>query len=516
MLGRRNPQRSFFGAVAQLGIRIVETLGFYGKLALNSPSLFKDEDFAGVYCLDNGRPSVPPSLLAVARLLQHYDGISDAEVIDRCRFDLRWKVALDLEIDSIEPPFAKSTYQTFRYRLTMHKQEGMAFEKSVEEAQKKGLLPEGFRVALDSSPVRGRGAVKDTFALLSDAIAAVIRAVAAKRKDKADEVAEAAGLGRHLGDVSIKGSEVVDWDDEEDVGRFLGGLLDDCERAVELAEQAECEPDEVELLNKIVEQNVDEETEESPAKIRRGVAPGRTPSVSDPEMRHGRKSSGKVFTGHKAHVAVEETSGIITAVDVCSPGEADGEKVGELIDQTEEVTGEKVEGALGDCAYGTAEAQRQAGERGIELKTKMPSPPKGRFGPGDFDVSDDRRAATCPAGNASVKHYNGRDGVLHIWSEEQCEDCPLKAKCTKATKRQLLVRADYHDRRRRERYARSEEGRGELLARVVVEHAIGRVKNLGAGTARYFGRANTEAQWLWTSAVANLSLVWSKTEEASA
>ena len=44
----------------------------------------------------------------------------------------------------------------------------------------------------------------------------------------------------------------------------------------------------------------------------------------------------------------------------------------------------------------------------------------------------------------------------------------------------------------------------------LVEHAIGRLKNLGVGSARYFGRAKTRAQWLWAAAVANLSLVWGR------
>jgi hypothetical protein len=50
----------------------------------------------------------------------------------------------------------------------------------------------------------------------------------------------------------------------------------------------------------------------------------------------------------------------------------------------------------------------------------------------------------------------------------------------------------------------------------VVEHAIGRIKYLGAGTARYFGRTKTKAQWLWTAAVVNLSLTWHQQTQAIA
>ncbi len=52
---------------------------FYGLLASLRGRLFRDSDFAAFYCADNGRDSVPPSLLATALLLQSLDKVSDAE-----------------------------------------------------------------------------------------------------------------------------------------------------------------------------------------------------------------------------------------------------------------------------------------------------------------------------------------------------------------------------------------------------------------------------------------------------
>lgn len=517
MLGRRDPQGSLLGAVAQVGVAAVEKMGFYGKLALHGNAVFSDDDFAAAYCLDNGRPSAPPSMLAKARLLQCHAGVSDAEVIDRCRFDLRWKVVLDLDPSSIDPPFAKSTFQGFRARLTLHDQEGKAFERSIALAKERGLLPARMFVALDSSPVRGRGAVKDTFNLLSDAIAAVVRAVAREKKESVEEIAAGAGLGRHVASGgSVKGSEIVDWGDEEEVGAFLAGLLKDCDRAVELASEVGCGSDEAELLRRVIAQDVEVADPGGKPRVKEGVAKDRVPSISDPEMRHGRKSTGKTYNGHKAHVAVEETSGVITAVDVGAPGSSDGEKVSTLIQQTEELSGNTIDRAVGDSAYSTAEAQKRAKERQVELRTKMPGPRKGMFGPGAFELSEDLRSATCPAGHPSAKQYKARDGILHQWSHNDCASCPLKVKCTAAATRQMLARPDFHDRRRRERWAESEEGRQILRKRVVVEHAIGRLKNLGAGTARYFGRAKTKAQWLWTAATVNLSLIWNQPTEVAA
>ncbi len=508
MLGKRDRQAGLLRAGTQLGGKVVAGLGFYGKVATDGWELFRDEDFAGAYCTDNGRPSAPPSLLALARLLQFYARVSDAEVVERCRYDLRWKVALDLDLASVKAPFAKSTFQAFRARLTLHEKEGLAFEKSVRAAREAGLLPARLRVALDSSPVRGRGAVKDTFNLLSDAIVAVVRAAAEKRVTEVEQEAKRAGVQRHIESASIKGSELVDWDNEGAVSAFLSGLLDDCDRVVGLAEASDCASAEVELLKKVIDQDVECEGQGGKPQIRQGVTPGRTVSVHDPQMRHGHKSNGKVYSGHKGHVSVELSSGIITAVAVSQPGEADGAQVEPLLEQTKEGTQLPVEQALGDCAYSTRDSISGAQKAGVEMVTKMPSPPKKRYGPEAFEVSTDGREAKCPSGVQSAQVKKRGAGYLHLWSDQDCRRCPLRSSCTQATRRTLRVPPDFHERRRRERYARSSEGREVLKERVTVEHAIGRLKNLGAGRARYFGRAKTRAQWLWSAAVANLSVLW--------
>ena len=106
MLGRRSLQRGLFEA-DNLYLSFVGEDTFYGFLARHGGELFRDEDFAEFYSPDWGRPSVPPSLLATALLLQTHDRVSDEEAKARADYDLRWKVALGVEAD--ERPFAKST-----------------------------------------------------------------------------------------------------------------------------------------------------------------------------------------------------------------------------------------------------------------------------------------------------------------------------------------------------------------------------------------------------------------------
>ena len=131
--------------------------------------LFRDEDFADLYCPDNGRDSVPPSLVATALLLQAYDKVSDLEAKQRADFDIRWKVALGIEVE--DRPFAKSTLQLFRAQLILHDRVRAVFQRSLQFARQTGCLKgRRMKVAVDTTYILGRGAVKDTYNLLADGI----------------------------------------------------------------------------------------------------------------------------------------------------------------------------------------------------------------------------------------------------------------------------------------------------------------------------------------------------------
>ena len=65
MLGKRSDQKGLWEA-DRLYLDYVGKDTFYGLLASLRGQLFSDDDFAEIYCPDNGRDSVPPSLLATA------------------------------------------------------------------------------------------------------------------------------------------------------------------------------------------------------------------------------------------------------------------------------------------------------------------------------------------------------------------------------------------------------------------------------------------------------------------
>src|SRR5256714_10644189 len=71
--------------------------------------------FADMYPSPNGRPSLPPQVLAVTVVLQALDGLSDFEAVQELRCDLRWKAACGLGL--LDTAFDPSLLTYFRRRL---------------------------------------------------------------------------------------------------------------------------------------------------------------------------------------------------------------------------------------------------------------------------------------------------------------------------------------------------------------------------------------------------------------
>ena len=250
MLGERSDQRGLWEA-DRLYLDHVGKDTFYGLLASLRGRLFRDADFAGFYCADNGRGSVPPRLLATVLLLQSHDKVSDAEAKARADFDIRWKVALGIEVE--DRPFAKSTLQVFRAQLILHGKVREVFESSLRLARESGYLKRrSMKVALDTTNILGRGAVKDTYNLLADGIVKLLWALAAVEKSTAKEWAKAQGNKRYLGS-SVKGESAIDWSNKRARAALLDSIVADADRLLELSPQAHGElPEDSEERQRIV------------------------------------------------------------------------------------------------------------------------------------------------------------------------------------------------------------------------------------------------------------------------
>jgi transposase len=525
MMGVRSAQESLFGAQVHY-LDFVGAESFYGFLAERGRELFRDEDFAGLYCPDNGRPSVPPSLLCVALLLQTHDRVSDAEATERAAFDLRWKVALGMDLD--ERPFAKSTLQLFRAQLVIHDEAQAIFRRSVEYARATGYLRRRkIRAALDTTAVFGRGAVEDTYNLIAHGIEELCRVLGEVAAEAPAAWAESHGLGRYFAS-SIKATTEIDWGDESARERFLTEIIGDGERVLELAREVRrgLEPGSAEdrrivaaaeLLTQLLWQDV--EPRDGGYGIRKGTAEDRVPSVHDPEQRHGHKSHGRTFTGHKAGVAVDTESQLITAVGVQAANEPDGAHATELVDSSEANTGSEVEQVIGDTAYGSMETREALGEREVIAPT-VKGHSQRAIGKDDFEIDLEHDRVICPEGHATTQwrwvwYRRGRGQPKErtkrfAFPKELCRACPRYAECVSAKRRRgrfVQLHPDEARLQAARAFERTEYFREQYRQRVIVEHRIGRLVQLGIRQSRYFGRSKTLFQVLMAATVANLTLV---------
>ena len=501
--------------------------------------MFSDDDFAEIYCPDNGRDSVPPSLLATALLLQTYDQVSDAEAKARADFDIRWKVALGIEIE--DRPFAKSTLQMFRAQLILHDKVREVFESSLRLARQSGYLKKrGMRVALDTTYILGRGAVKDTYNLLADGIVKLLRVLAAVANIAVGEWAEAQGYERYFGS-SIKGEATIDWSDRKARAALLAEIVADADRLLELARQAWVELPEASgqrqsivdgagLLGQLLLQDIERKSGDGDAhadaaddgvSIRDGVSKDRMLSVHDPELRHGHKSSRRRFNGHKATIVVDTDSQLITAVDVLPGNAPDNLGALELVERSEASTGAPVEEAMGDAAYGDGGTRQTFADAGRRLVAKVPGrPDRKHFPKNDFHLDLAAGSCTGPAGQVTGaivpagKRMDGAGRVHRLQAFQfdgaVCGVCPLRSQRSAAQGRQgrrVLIHPQeglLQQARALQRSAAYDEYRAR---RVVVEHRLARLVQLGIRQARYFGRVKTKFQLYLAATVANLTLV---------
>ncbi len=528
MLGERSKQRGLWEADS-LYLEHVGRDSFYGILASLRGQLFRDCDFAVLYCGDNGRDSVPPSLLATVLLLQAHDRVSDAEAKARADFDLRWKVALGIEVE--DRPFAKSTLQVFRAGLILHDKVREVFERSLKLARESGYLKGNrMKVALDTTNILGRGAVKDTYNLLSDGIVRLARALAQLRGISVGEWAKSQGYARYLAS-SVKGEAAIDWADRQARAALLAGIVEDADRVLELSRQAQRELAEdsaerqrivaaSELLGQLLLQDV--ERTEGGADLRDGVSRDRILSVHDPEMRHGHKSSSRRFDGHKAAVVVDTDSQLITAVDVLPGNAADDMGALELVEASEASAGIPVEEAMGDAAYGGGNTRQAFADAGRRLVAKAPGRPnRTHFPKDDFRIDLDSGSCTCPAGNVTrtmlpTRKRNGhldRTYSFFRFDAAVCGACPLRPQCVAAgpgTGRTVRLHPQETLLQQAHALQQSEAFTEYRRRRVVVEHRLARLVQLGIRQSRYFGRAKTLFQLYLAATVANLTLVAAK------
>jgi transposase len=491
----------------------------------------KDEDLAEMYADNQGAPSIPPSIISGALILQYFDDVSDREAAERVRFDLRWKLALGLALD--DQGFHYSSFSRFRSRLAEHGLERYAFDKLVRLAIETGLLVKDAEQVLDSTPIHGAAALQDTYTLIRSGVHKLLLAMG--EGDRARRrLAKRLKLEKYLS----KRKPELDWADSEARKAHLQELVADAKRLLAEAE-ATSPPEDSEgqaacaLLHQLLGQDIEEVVEltepgdDGHYQIKEGVAKDRIISTVDPQMRHGRKSSSTRFDGYKGHVAVEPTTGLITNVEVRPGNEYDGEAAEGLVSEQAERYALTPKAIIGDhafrrCGKAATDAERRHTftQQGIEVVGPVGGHKRsGRFPKSAFQIDLDGGIVSCPAGRTTNKYTSylddrGRQWRTFFFPRKVCQACPLRARCTtarvamsttKRTGRSIRIHPYEAMLQAARAYQETDEFQERYRgARSTVERTIAHLVRHGFRLARYFGQAKVKLQALWVAAAVNL------------
>lgn len=521
MLGRRDPQQSLFAA--QSLPHCVPAESFYARMGAVSATLFQDDDLKELYHPDTGRPSLPPSLLSGVLLLQFYDDVSDEEAVARCKYDLRWKVALNLPLDF--PGFDPSSLTYYRARLLEHQKERYAFDRLLKVGREAGFIPDKVTLLTDTTWVKGAGAVQDTYTLIRKAIRKLLKqlgyALPGTRHGLADQARQL--IATYL-DTDRKAN--IDWADPQQRAGQLKVLVQDAEAALDLA-LAHTDDAEVRttgwLLTKILGDDLMQDAHGDP-QIAEGTAPERIISITEPEMRHGRKSAAQRFDGFKVATSTAADSELILDIqDMAAPG-SDGEQLLPTIQRVETQAGVIVERVIGDGAYGSG--QNLAGcanypAHPVDLLAPLERPGDPEVHKAAFQIDLQARTATCPAGHTvsgSTATSHGQAALQFRFARATCAVCPLFARCVKGKVNGRTVTADAYDGYRQTARLRQETAEFKTLypERSRVERKQAELVGQGLRNTRYLGQRKRQLQRLWTAAAVNLKRLFKLAETRTA
>jgi len=249
-------------------------------------------------------------------------------------------------------------------------------------------------------------------------------------------------------------------------------------------------------------------------RIRQGVAKDRQISITDPEMRHGRKSSATRFDGYKRHIAHDLDEHLILAAEALPANTPDTAGLEPLLIAVElqhrQVTSLPIDrGYLGDDLIPDYEAY------GAAIRCRpWPAPhPAGHFSKREFQLDLAAGQATCPAGQVIPI----TPGKTACFPAAACEACALRSQCTsrKTGGRTLSIHLQEDLWQRLQELPATVEGRAALRERVGVEHGLAHVSQRQGNEARYCGTRKNTYHLRLVCAIQNLERAQALTEQAA-
>jgi hypothetical protein len=257
---------------------------------------------------------------------------------------------------------------------------------------------------------------------------------------------------------------------------------------------------------------------QAPAKVNDALI-----CTTDPDAaiaRHAPNCKSGSRPRYMSHRAVDDQTGVITAV-ASTPGDAnEGALLMGLIEQHEHNTELPVETAVADSKYGTVENYLECQARDItshmaDLNAKQAGSGRrsGIFPDSDFVYDPASDSYRCPAGQtlSPARRHSKRQSTDYTTAKGVCDACPLRQQCTRSKTGRGVKR---HDRQevidRARKQAASPAARRDRRRRMhLMEGSFADASdNHGLKRSRWRGLWRQRIQDLVIAAVQNVRILW--------
>lgn len=227
-------------------------------------------------------------------------------------------------------------------------------------------------------------------------------------------------------------------------------------------------------------------------------SPDKQVSLTDPDAR-SMKSRGSGIVGYNVQTAVDVKHHLIINHLVTNEG-SDRNQLSDIAKQTKEVLGVKTLDVVADRGYYKGEELLACEQAGITPYVPKPltsnNRAKGLFDKSDFIYKPDDNEYECPAGERltyrATREQKGK--ILYYFYTTACHECPIKSKCTTASKRQV-TRWEHEDVMERVEAGLEDNPDMMKIRRAAAEHPFGTLKGWMGSThflTKTLGRVSTE------------------------
>lgn len=450
------------------------------------------------YCADQGQPAISPLLMLKLEFIRYYRRLSDREVIARSRTDIVYRYFLQIPVKFRLP--APTSLVNFRSRLGVEGFQAV-FDKLIALARQAGVVRDRLRLK-DASHVFANISVPSTMQLLAQLRQRML--VQINSFDPNVGTAFEVELYQIRKDTAEASQEIRLQQRVElikSMQSWLKELLDK-RKSMQLPVTPKAESV-CELASKILDD------------VTHPGQGDRTLSVVDPEARRGRH--GQWYDGYCMDLMMDADSQLITSIDVIAAGGDEAQSAINLVKMEQQAHGNKIEAlSIDGVGFNGPMLHELENPEGLAVTVYTPtreSSNEEAIGVEEFELSEDGRQVTCPAGNKSSTRQ--RDESRHRsyfqFSRTACEGCPLQAQCKPklgegryggrgVTKNDY--EADHQRARARTKTPEYAEVRREHPA---IERKINEVMNHQDGRfAKYWGRSKIRIQALMTGFTVNI------------